>query len=75
MNSRTSEAPTPWAVTCPTHGQVFLSREEYSRQLVAIDNPWTCPECEARADWDDENYALHIAERAVHVSEKGDESK
>lgn len=66
MNSRTSEAPTPWAVTCPTHGQVFLSREEYNRQLVRIDDCWTCPECGARADWDDENYeqAIVRGERA-----------
>lgn len=51
-----SPTPTPWAVECGEHGQVFLTEAEYSRQMANPDNNWTCPRCGADAGWDDDNY-------------------
>lgn len=57
---------TPWAVYCPKHGQIFLTREEYNRQLMEDDYGWTCPlmcaevddigPCGRRSEFDDDNY-------------------
>lgn len=47
--------PTPWAVLCPEHGQVFLAEAEYMRQLGNPNALWRCP-CGRTANWDDDNY-------------------
>lgn len=43
---------TPWAVKCREHGQVFLSADEYTRQLGRPDSLWLCY-CGASAEFDD----------------------
>ena len=48
---------TPWAVICTEHGQVFLTFEEYIRQLDKPNSIWTCPKCGEAAPWDDDHYA------------------
>jgi uncharacterized protein with PIN domain len=46
-----SAVPTPWAVRCWDCGQgeesalVFLTREEYARQLARPHAFWHCPRC------------------------------
>lgn len=53
---------TPYAVVCTdsdpelSHGLVYLTQEEYNRQLSATDSLWKCPICRCSAQWDDENY-------------------
>lgn len=40
-------------VHCPVHGLIDLDDDEFTRQLVAIDSVWKCPQCGERADFDD----------------------
>ena len=57
---------TPWAVICRetdyiddpelSHGLVYLTQEEYMRQLSVPDALWKCPICRCSAVWDDDNY-------------------
>lgn len=56
MTTRESSSPTPWAVICDTDGQVFLTSEEYERQMNRPDSMWQCPRCRDVAQWDDDNY-------------------
>lgn len=59
-------APTPWAVTCPEHGRVYLTEAEYRAQLGRVGAPWRCPVevvepppigiCGEEAEFDDENW-------------------
>lgn len=51
-----SQEPTAWAVICGEHGQVFLTREEYDRQMDSPSALWACPECGEVAQWDDDNF-------------------
>lgn len=51
-----SQEKTPYAVLCRAHGQVFLTDDEYGRQLCRPDALWTCPKCGEAARWDDDNY-------------------
>ena len=54
-----SEKPTPWAVRCfhCNKGElVYMTRDEYLRQLRNADNTWECPCCGQRASWNDSNY-------------------
>lgn len=64
MNRPESEVPTPYAVRCwrcsYTEGQpvelIFLTAEEYNRQMSNPDCIWQCPRCGEPASWDDDNY-------------------
>ncbi len=47
---------TPWAVICPLHEQVFLTKQEYDTEMLNPDAVWTCPICGRRSQWDDDNY-------------------
>ena len=51
-----SPTPTPYAVRCPTHGQAFLTKEEYDAQMMRPDARWSCPICGLESSWDDDNY-------------------
>lgn len=51
-----SNEQTPWAVLCDDHGQIFLTKEGYTRQMLDPDSLWVCPACGKRAHFDDENY-------------------
>jgi hypothetical protein len=57
-----SHEPTPYAVTCRTHGRVFLTFEEYMAQMSAPHSLWACPDCGDTAYWDDDNYERHMEE-------------
>lgn len=52
-----SKKNSPWAVICEEHGQMFLSKENYMKQLSNPDALWKCPICGVSASFDDENYA------------------
>lgn len=47
--------PTPWAVSCPNHGQIFLTQMEYDRQMDDKNIGWICP-CGQLADFDRDNW-------------------
>lgn len=53
---------TPWAIICKddypdlSHGLVYLTKDEYERQLSAPHSLWKCPICRCSAQWDDDNY-------------------
>jgi hypothetical protein len=51
-----SQAPSPFAVICRTHGQVYITEDDYVKQLSMPDALWTCPECGGVAEFDDDNY-------------------
>jgi hypothetical protein len=51
---------TPWAVLCPTHGQVFLTKLQYDKQISEVDARWSCPRCGALAEWDDDNNEQYL---------------
>lgn len=55
-------AKTRWAVRCPVHGLVYLTREQYDAQMNDADALWRCPVvhdaevCGQDAAWDDDTY-------------------
>lgn len=51
-----SKVRSPYAVICRTHGQQFLSGEQYDAQMRRPDSYWECPVCGGHASWDDDNY-------------------
>lgn len=51
-----SAEPTAWAVKCPTHGNVFLTKREYLTQMMRPDARWECPRCGLTAWFDDAAY-------------------
>ncbi len=59
MIAKDTLTPTPWAVICCFHGQVFMTGKEYSRQLSLPDSRWTCPICDRVCTWDDDNSAKY----------------
>lgn len=65
-----SECRTAWAVTCRTHGQQFLTEDEYNRQLCRPDSLWNCPCCGASAEFDDANYEAFLEE--VSPTDRGE---
>jgi hypothetical protein len=54
-----TQTETHWAVLCPRHGRVFLTRAEYNAQMAAAHLGWICPLDGLPAPWDDENYDKH----------------
>ena len=59
-----SEVPTRWAIICPNHERVFLTYDEYVRQLCNADTLWHCPLCKEAAWFDDETHVNGLVERA-----------
>ena len=53
------------AVTCLKDGQVFLTEEEYLRQLERSNERWMCPKCGEEAFFDD----YHFEEK--HLVDEG----
>lgn len=51
--------PSPHAVICKVHGQQFLTKVQYSQQLMQADDYWYCPICGKTAEWDDYNYDMY----------------
>jgi len=59
-----SSKPTPYAIICygpfdlPGNGcgKVYLTEEEYSKQISNPNKTWRCPNCRYEASWDDDNY-------------------
>lgn len=51
-----SPTPTRYAVICPLHRQVFLTKEEYDFQMWHADSKWICPRCYLVSSFDDDNY-------------------
>lgn len=54
--SGASATRTRYAVSCPVHGQVYLTKAEYDRQMNLADDRWACPRCGRTAEFDDDNY-------------------
>jgi len=54
--SDVSAVPTRYAVICQVHGRVYMTKEEYDRQIWDADDLWKCPECGSTATFDNENY-------------------
>lgn len=72
-----SPTRTPWAIRCygidPEMGAgpctkdlVYLTKEEYMRQMNVPSRTWRCPRCGGDAMWDDANYEDAI-DRGDHV--------
>lgn len=45
-----------YAVLCPHHGRVFLTRSNYNFQMCRPNARWECPLCGSVADFDDPTY-------------------
>lgn len=55
--SGVSDKPTRYAIICPKDGQVFLTRDEYNRQMLKADARWMCPACVTTpVEFDEDNY-------------------
>lgn len=68
-----SPEPTQFAVICPDHGQVFLTYDEYNRQLRKANSLWMCPLCGQSSTWDDDNYELRgVVDRVVGEADDTD---
>lgn len=59
---KVSKTPTPYAVRCRIHGQVFLTPAEYDYQMDNPDALWMCPICGHAASFDDDNYEARISQ-------------
>lgn len=55
-NDGVSTTPTENAVICQTDGQVFMTEEEYQKQLGRSNADWACPKCGNPASWDEVNF-------------------
>lgn len=55
-----------YAVICKTSDlhktpmRVFMTEEEYNRQMDRPNSLWQCPLCMNSADWDDDNFEKAI---------------
>lgn len=67
---RVSEIPTAYGVHCkgqdcntPCNGGdiIYLTTDEYIRQMYRPDSFWQCPECGSDAWWDDDNFDRFVA--------------
>ena len=75
--NRVSETATPWAVVCTDTtedigedqdpllingcGKVYMTEEEYMRQLMRPHSTWTCPNgCHNEAYFDDEHHETFV---------------
>lgn len=68
-----SKTPTPYAVRCRHHNKesddfsigelVYMTEDEYQRQLNHPDQLWRCPRCGGAAMWDEETW-----EKAMGIS-------
>lgn len=66
-----SKHPTPYAIICSIHKQVFLSSHEYNRQMRSANSLWVCPLCpefQIGTQFDDANYdkANEQLEQDIH---------
>ena len=46
----------PWDMPGGGCGLVYLTEEQYNRQMARPDYKWRCPHCRYEADWSDDNY-------------------
>ena len=51
---------TPWAIHCPKHGKICLTKEQYDHQMYHPGPIWICPVCGDDAYWDDDHYEKHM---------------
>ena len=73
MTTKRSEVPTAYAVNCTDPfglgegtgcGLVYMTTQEYGRQLLKPDRTWRCPSCGGEAFFDDENYESFYAHQS-----------
>jgi len=54
-----SEIRTPWAVHCQrpcSQGLIYMTQQEYARQMSRPYYRWECPRCGELGVWSDDNY-------------------
>ena len=52
------------ATPCNGGGLIFLTHEEYDRQMDRPDSFWQCPRCGGVAWWSDDNYEKYLQEES-----------
>lgn len=70
MKLRESLKPTPYGVHCCgdlfhacNDGEIiYLTEDEYKKQMWDADSRWRCPRCGHEAWWDGKNYDNKIAQ-------------
>ena len=60
MSRGLSAIPTAYAVICKGKldagcGRVYLTKQEYSRQMLRVHDFWRCPQCGSTGLFDDNN--------------------
>jgi hypothetical protein len=60
---------TAWAVHCPSHGKVYLTKKEYDAQMNRPDSRWMCPICTELAWWDDDHYEEFVDRKIAERNE------
>jgi hypothetical protein len=73
-----SPTPTPWAVTCPVHAQVFLTRDEFDEQYNwPRTKRWRCTRmvegvaCLAHCEFDEEHHDGYLAQLISSAAKEG----
>ena len=56
LEPMSEENETAWRVQCWQCGPVCLTRDQYTRQMMAANSLWACPQCGETASWDDDWY-------------------
>ena len=59
-----SKEQTPWAISCPVHGTVYLTEEEYKRQESQGLQQWICPIDREQSFFDCQNLDESIGPRS-----------
>jgi hypothetical protein len=65
VGGRRSPFPTPWATKCVGDnimagcGVVYMTKDEYTRQLSNPDSTWRCSNCGCEAAWSDFVFQAH----------------
>ena len=66
--------PSPYAISCYHKGRpvrVFMTEEQYLRQLRRPNNLWVCPSCGETAWFDDTNYEFWMNKQEDQSPEDG----
>jgi len=67
-----NEELNPYAIICPTDGQVYLTEQQYNKQMANPDTRWICPVCGIQpVEFDDINFEDHMDQAYIAESREG----
>lgn len=60
-------SPTPYLLECAQHGQVFITEDEFNKQISSADDDFICPLCRAAGN--------DVLAREAHYNESNFKNK